>query len=418
MVVNWDQFFASRVDRMNGSQIRNFFSLTESPEVISFAGGFPDSRSFPQELLGEEFGRLMEEKGQSSLQYSPTEGNGELKGYLVSKMLKECINCKPEEIVITDGTQQALDLLFKVLVHPQDPVFIEEPTYIGGVGALKSYGGDVIGISMDNKGLIPEELKNNIMQARRKGKTPKLLYTIPNFQNPTGITTAASRREEIYRLASKYDMLIVEDNPYGELCFEGEVPCSYKSMDGEGRVIYLGSYSKNFLPGIRVGWIVAPVPLIEKVVLAKQTADLCSSSLGQSLAYRFSVTGYVDQHLRGLIKYYREKRDAMLSALEKYFPSSISYTRPQGGFFIWVSLPPYYPPAAELLQQALENKVAFVPGDGFFVNESGSHAFRLSYSQNTPEEIEEGIKRIGELCSRIEKENEKSKNKFKGEPIV
>ena len=409
MQSTWNDYFAKRVDRLNGSQIRSFFSLTESSDVISFAGGFPDSRAFPKTAVTEALTAMIQEESKASLQYAPTEGNYQLRSYLASKMCQEGVTCEAEDVVVTDGTQQALDLLFKVMVNPGDPVLVEEPTYIGGVGAITSYGGEPIGIPMDSHGMKPEDLESIIKELHSRNQKPKVLYTIPNFHNPTGFTLCRYRREKIYQLASKYHIIIIEDNPYGEISFDEAVPSSFKSMDVEGRVAYLGSFSKTFLPGIRVGWIVAPTPLLEKVGLAKQTADLCSASLGQRLAYRLSVEGYVDKHVKELIAFYREKRDTMLDYMNIHFPTGVGFTRPQGGFFVWVSFPPYYPASSDLLSQSLERKVAFVHGEGFFSNGKGSHTARFSYSQNSLEEIKSGIKTLGELFSEIEHRHAKDR---------
>lgn len=402
MNIQWQDLFARRVKRITGSQIRSFFRLTERPEIISFAGGFPGSDFFPRADISRTLAELVKEEGCYALQYAPTEGSYELRSYLSGKMRREGASCEIENIIITDGAQQGLDLLCRILVTHGDPVLVEEPAYIGGMGAIQSYGGLPVGIEVDSEGLIPGLMERTIQKLHGQGKPPKLLYTVSNFQNPTGYTTTVERRRAILDLAARFGLVIIEDNPYGELNYETEpVPDSYKALDRHGRVIYLGSYSKTFIPGIRVGWMAGDPALLEKVILAKQTTDLCSSSLGQRLAYRLSHEGYVDGHVRRLIELYRQKRDAMLEGMDRCFPPRVSFTRPGGGFFVWVSFPEEFPPARDLLNMALERKVAFVHGEGFYSNSGGTHTARFSFSQPCADDIVKGITILGNLFCEI-----------------
>lgn len=400
----WQDLFARRVKRMTGSQIRQFFSLTERPEVISFAGGFPGSDFFPQEDIARALAEMVREEGRQPLQYTPTEGNYELRVYLAEKMRREEASCEFNNIVVINGSQQGLDLLCRVLVNPGDPVLVEEPAYIGGMGAIYSCGGSPTGIPTDNEGVIPSVMEKTIQRLIKQGQPPRLFYTVTNFNNPGGYTTSLTRRQAVMELANRYNLIIVEDNPYGELCYDGEVPPSYKSMDEKGRVVYLGSFSKTFIPGIRIGWMCADLPLVEKVILAKQTTDLCSSSLGQRLAYRLSREGYIDRHVKRLVGLYRKKRDAMLESMNRYFPPEISFSKPKGGFFVWVVFPPYYPPSRELLTKALDRGVAFVHGEGFYSGGSGTHCARFSFSQPSLEDIHKGIECLGHLFYEIREE--------------
>lgn len=404
MSINWQEQFARRAGRITGSQIRHFFSLTERPEVISFAGGFPGSDLFPREDISRTLAELVREEGRHALQYAPTEGSYELRAYLAGKMRREGFPCEAENIIITDGSQQGLDLLCRILVNPGDPVLVEEPAYIGGMGAIQSYGGAPAGIPMDTQGPLPEAMEHTLQKLARWGKKAKLFYTVSNFQNPTGYTTSLDRRRAILELASRYNFIILEDNPYGELNYDGTVPPSYKSLDREGRVVYLGSYSKTLIPGIRIGWMAGDTALLEKATLAKQTADLCSSSLGQRLVYRLAVEGYIDRHVEKLVGFYRRKRDTMCEAMNEFFPPEICYSRPAGGFFTWVTFPHGYPTARELLDLALERRVAFVHGEGFFSNGGGTRSARFSFSQSGPEDIREGIARLGELFYTLREE--------------
>ncbi len=402
MTVNWSNFFSRRTKNITGSQIRQFFALTEKPEVISFAGGFPGNEFFPQEEIAGSLAQLVREDSTQALQYSPTEGSFELRKVLSEKMSRDGKLCEADNLIITDGSQQGLDLLARILINSGDPVLVEEPAYIGGMSAFKSYGGITVGIEMDDEGPLPSSLEQAIIKHSSEGKQPKLFYTVPNFHNPTGITTSLKRRFEILAIASRYNLAIIEDNPYGDLYYDQDVPLSYKALDREDRVIYLGSYSKILIPGIRIGWLAGPGPIVEKISMAKQTADLCSSSLGQQLVYRLSRKGYVDKHIFYLRRLYRDKRDAMLSAMDRYFPAGIEYSRPGGGFFIWVNFPAYYPSSRELLEMALQQNVAFVHGEGFSSNGGGLRSARFSFSQPGIDDINFGIKILGEIFWEIE----------------
>ena len=403
MSIEWNNFFAERTKYITGSQIRQFFALTERPEVISFAGGFPGNDFFPNEDIAQTLAQLVREESQQSLQYGPTEGSFELRGLIAKKMAMEGADCEIDNLMIIDGSQQGLDFLGRILVNEEDPVLVEEPAYIGGMSAIKSYGGVACGVDMDDDGPLPEKMILKIEELIREGKQPKVFYTVPNFQNPTGVTTSLERRLEILKIASRYNLLIIEDNPYGPLCYEGEVPPSYFSLDADNnRVIYLGSFSKVLIPGIRIGWIAAAKALIEKASMVKQTADLCSSTLGQQLACCLSRDSYIDMHTRKLTELYRQKRDTMLESMERCFPSGIKFNKPRGGFFVWVTFPDHYPDSRELLQLALENNVAFVHGEGFFSNGGGKKSARFSFSQPSTEEIKKGIKTLGKIFYDIE----------------
>jgi len=402
MSVEWNSFFAKRTKNITGSQIRHFFALTEQPEVISFAGGFPGNDYFPKEDIANSLVHLVREEGRQALQYSPTEGTCDLRMVLSEKMYREGKPCEAENLIITDGSQQGIDLLGRILINPGDPVLVEEPAYIGGMSVFKSYGGITLGIDMDSEGPIPARMEQTIIRWTENNKKPKIFYTVPNFQNPTGITTSLKRRYEILALASRYNLVIIEDDPYGELFYDEDIPLSYKALDREDRVIFLGSYSKVLIPGIRIGWLAGPGQLIEKVTMAKQTADLCSSSLGQQLACKLSSEGFVDKHVNRLRKLYRQKRDVMIDSMEKYFPPDINYSRPGGGFFIWVNFPAYYPSSKELLDLSLKQNVAFVHGEGFSSNGGGWHSARFSFSQPSIEDIIIGIRRLGNIFYEVE----------------
>lgn len=400
MAVQWDELFSERARQMKASEIREAFKLTECPEVISFAGGFPGPEYFPAAQAAELVRELLTDQGEVALQYGPTDGIAELRQLVARRMTEQGMPAEPEEILLTTGSQQALDLVAKVLVDPGDLVLVEKPGYIGGLGAIASYQARMWGIPMDGDGLrvdlLAEELASRAVQGQSQ---PKLLYTVATFHNPTGSSLSLKRRRQLLELAERYNFLIVEDNPYGELYFGAKPYPTLRSLDQTGRVIYLGSFSKVFLPGLRVGWVTAPTPLLRKLSIAKQSADLCSGTLGQKLIAEFIRRGLLEPHIQRLRPLYRAKRDAMLEALERYAPPGVSWTRPEGGFFVWLTLPPEVD-ARLMLTEALEERVAYVSGGPFHIDGSGQNTIRLAYSQCRTEQIAEGIRRLCRVIGR------------------
>ncbi len=390
--------YASRTSQMLSSEVRDLLAVTARPDIISFAGGLPYTEAIDPEVILETVKGVILEDCPAALQYGPTDGYVPLKHDLVEVMAEEGIAALPEDIVITHGAQQGLDLLAKILINPGDHIIMEGPTYVGALNSFVSYQPVIHSIPLDERGLMVEVLEETLESLASKGERPKFLYTVPNFQNPTGITLEEERRHALISLSREYDFVIVEDNPYGMLRYEGEPIPALRSLDSE-RVVYLGTLSKIFSAGMRIGWVCAPRPILEKVLLAKQSADLCTSSFTQRVAHRF----FRDRDWRGLIRklrnIYRERRDAMLSALEEYFPEGVSWTKPSGGLFIWVSLPEYIN-SSDMLASALEHKVAFVPGTGFFPPPGGNHYMRLNFSYPSLEHIHEGIKRLSRVIKR------------------
>jgi 2-aminoadipate transaminase len=400
-MIDWQSMYAQRVSGMKASEIRDAFKLAERPDIISFAGGFPAPESFPVSALGAALAALLARESASALQYAPTEGIYELRKFIAERMQREGVSAEPENVVITNGSQQALDLIFKLFVNPGDPVIYELPAYIGGINAAVNYEARPVGIPLDDHGIDTNFLEERLAGMAAAGQPlPKLLYTIPNFHNPAGVTMSPARRRRLLELACQYGFLILEDNPYGDLRIEGEAAPHIKTFDSDGHVIYLGSFSKTFLPGIRLGWMVAPEPVIRKVVIAKQGTDLCSNSLGQKLVCEFARAGLFEPHIRTLRDLYRRKRDCMLAALDAHFPAGVHWTYPEGGFFVWVTLPAQLD-ARELLPQAITGeRVAYVPGGAFFVNCAGRNTIRLAYSQPSERELEEGVARLGRFLTR------------------
>jgi 2-aminoadipate transaminase len=394
--MKWDNLYAERAKAMKTSEIREFFKLTERPDIMSFAGGFPSTDYFPMEKVADVISELVEEEGRFALQYGPTEGNLELRTYLAAKMVREGVTATAENILITNGSQQGMDLLSKIFIDPGDVVIVEEPGYVGGLGAVHNYQADRLPIPVDVDGIKTDILTKKLRKLKMEGRLPKFAYVVPNFQNPTGVTMSLERRQRLLELACEYNFVIIEDNPYGEILFEGDPIRSIKSLDTEGRVIYLGSFSKTFIPGIRVGWLVAEEPLIQKLATAKQATDLCSNSLGQRIAYRFASCGYIDTHVSTLAKRYKYKRDLMLDGMNKHFPSGVTWTVPKGGFFIWVTLPDGMN-AHDVLLKSIQQKVAYVDGAGFYVNGNGQNTARFAFSEACPDKIIRGIAILGSL---------------------
>lgn len=400
----WNRLMAERAANMKASAIRDTFKLAERPDIISFGGGFPSVEAFPRDMVAEISAQLALDASGAALQYGPTEGFYELRETIAEKMRRQGIDAKAENVLVTGGSQQALDLLGKVFLNQQDPIIVEKPTYIGGLSAMTNYLADPISITLDRDGIRTDELEAMLEKRRQEGlPMPKLCYIIPNFHNPTGVTLSKERRVRLVELAEEYDFLIIEDNPYGELRFEGSGQPHIKTFDTNGRVFYLGSYSKVFLPGIRVGWIVADEAVIQKLAIAKQGTDLCGGSFGQQLVLEFHRRNLLDPLLTELKNLYRRKRDLMLAALGDHFPEEVEWTYPEGGFFIWVTLPPYLDAQAILLDAMEEERVAYVGGGAFFADGTGQNTIRLAFSQADDEKIVEGIRRLGRfLKSRID----------------
>lgn len=387
---------AARAANMKASAIRDTFKLAERPDIISFGGGFPSVEAFPRDLVAEISAELALEASGAALQYGPTEGFYELREAIASNMRRQGIDVGAENVLVTGGSQQALDLLGKVFLDRRDPIIVEKPTYVGGLSAMTNYLADPIGVTLDRDGICTDELESMLKKRQREGlPMPKLCYLIPNFHNPTGVTMSKERRARIVELAEEYDFLIIEDNPYGELRFEGSGQPHIKTFDTNGRVFYLGSYSKVFLPGIRVGWIVGDETVIQKLAIAKQGTDLCGGSFGQQLVLEFHRRNLLDPLLVELKSLYRGKRDLMLAGLGEHFPDEVEWTYPEGGFFIWVTLPPYLDAQAILLDAMEEERVAYVGGGAFFADGTGKNTIRLAYSQASDEQIVEGTRRLG-----------------------
>jgi 2-aminoadipate transaminase len=387
--------FAERTKVMKSSAMRDLMALTERDDVISLAGGMPDTSSFPPDSYAALMSTVAAESCARALQYGPTEGLTLVKQCIAQVMAAEGIEIDLSELLVTSGGQQVIDLVCKTLLDPGDVVVAEAPTYPGAVPTFCAYQADVVQVTMDHDGMRVQELEQVLDRLERTGRRPKFIYTVPNFHNPAGVTLSLERRQELVRIASERELLILEDNPYGLLRYEGAPLPTLRSLDDEF-VIYLGTFSKILSPGVRLGWAAAPAPILQKMNIGKQASDLCSSSISQYFVSAYFESGEWEDYVRSLIEIYRRRRDVMLDALAEHFPREAEWTHPEGGLFIWATLPDYID-TTDLLARALEEHVAFVPGRAAFVDGRGGSSMRLNFSGVEEDEIREGVRRIGEV---------------------
>ena len=393
--------FAKRMDGLKGSEIRELLKLTEKPEVISFAGGLPAPELFPVEEMKEISRLVLEESGKEALQYTTTEGFGPLREQIAERMNRKLkTNISKDDLLITSGSQQGLDFAGKIFLNEGDVVLVESPSYLGALNAFKSYCPTFIEVPTDNNGMIIEELEK-ILEST---ENVKMIYVIPDFQNPTGKTWSMERRNKFMDVINKFEIPVVEDNPYGELRFEGEILPSLKSMDEKGLVIFLGSFSKIFCPGYRIGWVCASPQILSKFIFVKQGADLQASTISQREVSKFIEVYDLDAHVEKIKTVYKKRRDLMLSTIKEYFPEGIEYTHPEGGLFTWIELPKHLD-ARKIMEKCLENNVAYVPGGSFFPNGGKENTFRLNYSNMPDEKIVEGVKRLADALNGALLEN-------------
>ena len=388
--------FAERTRVMRSSAMRDLMAVTAQPGVISLAGGLPDTSTFPPKAFAAQMTRIAQESAAEALQYGPTEGFRETVDCIVEVMGAEGMLPDPEDVIVTTGGQQAIDLLCKALVDPGDAVICEAPTYPGAIPVFCSYQAETIQIECDGEGMRIDELEAALERLDSEGRRPKFVYSVPTFQNPAGVTMSLERRRRLVELARARELLVVEDNPYGLLRFGGEPLPPLYQLDGGDFVIYIGTFSKILSPGIRLGWAVTPPPVMEKVVLGKQAADLCTSTLTQYFVREYFRDGRWREYVESLIDIYRDRRDAMVEALGRYFPPQATWTEPEGGLFIWATLPEYID-TTDLLAKALREDVAFVPGQAAYVDGRGRNSMRLNFSAGDEDEIREGIRRIGKV---------------------
>jgi 2-aminoadipate transaminase len=400
----WSERFAQRLSGVRRSEVRELLKLTEQPGLISFAGGLPAPELFPVQRCEDACRTVLRGQGAQALQYSATEGYRPLREMIARHTRRFGVNVGPDNILITASSQQALDLIGKVFINPGDHIVVERPTYLGALQAWNMYQAQYISVPVGDEGMEAVPLES----ALRAG--PKFLYALPNFQNPTGVTISLERRRQIVALADHYGVPILEDDPYGQLRYEGDhvpsiaaIDAGFQSSDGRpytGNVLYMSTFSKTLAPGLRLGWIVASHGVMERLVLAKQATDLHTSTFTQMVAYEMARGGFIDEHVATMRRAYRERRDAMLAAMREYFPPSVTWTHPSGGLFLWVRFPEGMD-ASDILREAIREKVAFVIGSAFFADGSGLNTARLNFSNAVPAQIHEGIRRLGGVLHRM-----------------
>jgi 2-aminoadipate transaminase len=390
--------YAARTHGMTASEIRALFSVASRPEVVSLAGGMPNISGLPLDAVAESLRDLVTSRGTVAMQYGSGQGDPELREQICEVMRLEGIQAHPDDVCVTVGSQQAVDLVTRIFCDPGDVVLAEAPSYVGALGVFRAYECDVVHVQTDDDGLVPQALRETVSAVHASGRRIKMVYTIPNFHNPAGVTLTAARRSEILDLCAEHDLLVLEDNPYGLLGFGGEALRALRADDAE-RVVYLGSFSKTFAPGFRVGWALAPHAVREKLVLAQEAATLCPPTFSQLAVSSYLRTCDWQGQIKQFTEMYRERRDALLSALTEQMPAGSRWTRPDGGFYVWMTLPAGLD-AKAMLPRAVTARVAYVPGTAFYADGTGNRHLRLSYCYPTPARIVEGVHRLASVLEQ------------------
>lgn len=397
--MNWDSLFADRTRQMKRSTVREILKLTARPEVISFAGGLPAPELFPVERIRQATDTVLAERGREVLQYSTSEGMPELRDLIARRLSSGKFQIHRDNIIITSGSQQAVDMIARILLDDGDRVVVENPTYVGMITSWKPFHARFSAVPTDGDGMCVDELETLLADR------PKAMYAIPTFQNPQGTTLTRERRAKLAEILVRHNLPFVEDDPYGELRYSGEPVPSILQIEAEcrgsttveGCVMYCGTFSKILTPGLRIGWVAAALPVIDKLVQVKQATDLHTSTLNQFISYEVARDeAFLEQHIDTLREAYRQRRDLMLATMDEHFPDEVIWTRPEGGLFLMVTMPPHLN-ATDILKQALTHNVAFVPGDGFYIGSEVQNTFRLNFSSSRPEMIVEGIRRLGRV---------------------
>ncbi len=416
-MVKYEKLFSKNAQGMKRSEIRELLKVTRKPDIISFAGGLPAPEVFPVDEIKEITVDVLSKIGKTALQYGPTEGDTLLKEQLKEHMKDEGIDVDVENILIVSASQQGLDLIGKIFLDRKDTVIVGEPTYVGGIQAFNAYGARMIPVELDDEGMVTEKLDETISFLKKEGSTPiKFIYVIPDFQNPSGITMSERRRKELIEIAEKHQLMIIEDTPYRQLRYSGEAVAPIFSLDKYGRTVSLFTFSKIFLPGFRLGWLIGPSEIVEKLIIAKQPTDLCTSPFTQAITAEFLKRGLLKKQISIIKEVYRRKRDLMLKYLDEYMPKleGLRWTKPEGGLFLWVTLPEYMD-ARELFIRAIDKKVAYVIGEAFHPQAKCKNAFRINFSYSSEEMIKEGVIRLSDA---IKEYNEDLKEKkLEGEKV-
>ncbi|DAC71828.1 MAG TPA: aminotransferase [Thermoplasmata archaeon] len=400
-MVSFDQLYSDRAGKMRKSEIRELLKVTQDPEIISFAGGLPNPLSFPIDDLKGIVQTVLNNHGKVALQYGATHGVNELREAILERSVKEGMKggMSMENIMITSGSQQALDAVGKIFLNPGDIAMVGLPSYLGGINAFRSYEANLIGIPLDKEGMRVDLLEEKIKELIKQDMTVKFIYTVPTFQNPAGTVMPGSRRKKLVDIAHEYNLVIVEDDPYGKLRYDIPPVKPIKAFDDEDRVIYMSTFSKILAPGFRLAWIIANEDIMRKLALCKQAQDLCTAPFSQYIAYEFIKSGLLDLHIMRICEMYKPKRDIMINAIKNYFPAGYSCNKPKGGMFAWVTLPEQIDTEAMFLD-AFKEKVAYVHGKAFCVDGGGGSSMRLNFSYSTNEQLEIGVKRLGAVIER------------------
>jgi 2-aminoadipate transaminase len=398
--MDFTKLYAQRVCHMRASEIRELLKYAQEPDFISFGGGMPSPNSFPVKPIKKFAVKVLKEHGPQALQYGATEGLASLREILIERMKRYDIACNMDEIIITSGLQQALDLTGKIFLDPGDVVVVELPTFLGAITSWNCYQPEYLPVSMDNQGMRTHELEQKLKEAKAQGKKVKFIYTIPTFQNPLGVTMSLERRKHLLEIAEKFEIPVIEDDPYRELRYSGKDVPTIKSMDKTGSVIYFNTFSKILSPGFRLAWVIGNSDVIRKMVIAKQGADLSSNIFVQYIANEYMRSGMVDKQVKKIRRMYKRKRNIMLRALTKHFPKEAKWTRPEGGMFLWVTLPVSLKDTVDMYEEIKREKIIYVYGVAFCVDGSGHNTMRLNFSNTDDDKIEEGVRRLANIVKR------------------
>ncbi len=417
MTVNFSRHFSDRSKEMRASEVRELLKLLQVPDMISFAGGFPNPETFPAELIRQLVDDVLKKDGAQALQYGITEGYAPLREAVADRMAKRGIDTAKENVLIVSGSQQVIDLMGKIFIDPRDMVVVSAPTYLAALTGFGALQATFESIPIDANNMRMDIFEERMKRLAKRSNPPEIVYVLPNFQNPAGVTMPERSRRRLVDLASDYDFIILEDDPYGELRYVGEHIPPIKSFDDEGRVVYMSTFSKVLSPGLRVGWVLADTEILKKLVISKQSTDVCTNVLGQRIAHEYLVGGHIDPQIEKIKKVYSRKLSVMLAGMQEYMPEGIEWTKPEGGMFLWVTLPDSMD-SGELLKRALRKKVAFVQGEAFFADpREGINTMRLNFTHPSDQMISEGLRRLGsvvnqELVSRWDKSSESEARKL------
>jgi 2-aminoadipate transaminase len=400
MAMNLARHFSERTKEMRASEVRELLKLLQVPDMISFAGGFPNPESFPTDLIREILTDVLKKDGAQALQYGITEGYAPLRDSVADRMKKRGVDVSKENVLIVSGSQQAIDLMGKIFIDPKDTIVISAPTYLAALTNWAIMQATFESVPIDQDNMRMDIFEEKVRRLSKRANPPEIVYALPNFQNPAGVTMPEKNRKKLVDLASEYDFIVLEDDPYGDLRYEGDPIPPLKHWDDEGRVVYMSTFSKILAPGLRVGWVVADPEILKKLIIAKQSADVCTNVLGQRIAHEYIVRGHIDPQIEKIKQLYKRKMRLMLSGMDEFMPEGIEWTKPEGGMFLWVTLPEQMD-SAELLQKALRKRVAFVTGKAFFADpKDGTNSLRLNFTHPSDTMITEGLRRLGSVLNQ------------------